>query len=195
MRTRTLMVGLTAAALACTSAPSLAQAGPEPAASSQGLQEEPGFIMDSLVIPEGFTAENISGYYLEHDLATDTWSAVFVFESDFTENGYADGGGSTYDSGGGISGREISGGGLANSGGGSVLDDGVMLSAGRQVATSRTKVTKTTSSSWSIKWVGGFIPVITYNSGSTETMVTETTTTTRTGRLTSSGDSGRLPPP
>lgn len=191
----TLIVVLTPAALACTSTPSLAQAGPEPAASFQGLEEEPGFIMDSLVIPEGFTAENISGYYLEHDLATDTWSATFVFESDFTEQGYADGGGSTYDSGGGISGREISGSSFSNSGGGSVLDDGVILKAGRQIATSRTKVTKTTSSSWSVKWVGGFIPVITYNSGSVETTVTETTTTTRTGRLTNGGESGRLPPP
>lgn len=195
MHTHFLMAVLTAATLACTSAPSLAQAGPEPAATSQGLLEEPGFIMDSLVIPEGFTAENISGYYLEHDLATDTWSATFVFESDFTEYGYADGGGSTYDGGGGITGREISGGGLANGGGGLVLDDGVMLKAGRQVATSRTKVTKTTSSSWSVKWVGGFLPVITYNSGSVETTVTETTTNTRMGRLTSSGRSGDLPPP
>jgi hypothetical protein len=183
------MVVLTAAALACTSAPSLAQAGPEPAASSQGLLEEPGFIIDSLVIPEGFTAENISGYYLEHDLATDTWSAEFVFESDFTENGYV-GSGTTSGGGGGYTGRQPDGG-FAN--GGSVLDDGVMLSAGKQVATSRTTVTKTTSSSWTVKFYG-WIPIITWTQGGTVTTTTDSKVTIRGGRLTGNGAEGFLPP-
>lgn len=185
MRGCTLAALLTAAALACTSAPSLAQAGPEPAASSQGLQEEPGFIIDSLVIPEGFTAENISGYYLEHDLATDTWTAEFVFESDFTESGYAEGG--TYDGGDGYTGREISGGQAV------ALDDGVMLGAGRQTTTTRSRVTKTTSGQWKLRWVGGVIPIIEYVGPQTET--TDTTTITRVGRLTDAGAEGRLPPP
>ncbi len=190
MHTRTSMVALTAAVLVCTSAPSFAQAVPEPAASSGGLLEEPGFIVESIVIPDGFTAENISGYYLEHDLATDTWTAEFVFESDFTEYGYADGG--TYDGGGRYTGREISGG---QTSGGFVLDDGVMLSADKQVTSTRSKVTRTTSGQWSLKWVGGFIPIITYVGGKTETTTTDTTTITRVGRLTNQGSQGDLPPP
>jgi hypothetical protein len=70
-----------------------------------------------------------------------------------------------------------------------------MLGAGKQVATSRTTVTKTNSSSWSVRWVVGFVPIVTYQSGSTETTTTETRTTTRTGRMTGSGNSGSLPPP
>lgn len=192
MPARSLMVAFAVATLACTSAPSFAQAGPEPAASSQELQGEPGFIMDSLVIPEGFTAENISGYYLIHDHVTDTWTAEFIFESDFSESGYA-GDSGPEDSGGGFTGRTISGGGYAN--GGSVLDDGVMLSAGKQVATSRTTVTRTTSPSWSVKWVGGLIPIVTYNSGSTVTTTTQTQTIIRGARITSENASGALPPP
>lgn len=187
MPTRTLISVLAAAALAGISAPSFAQTGPEPTASSQGLQEEPGFIVESIVIPEGFTAENISGYYLEHDLTTDTWTAEFVFESDFTEYGYVDGG--TYDGGDGSTGREISGGQTV------ALEDGVMLGAGKQVATTRTTVTKTTSSSWSVRWAAGFIPIITWKSGTSETTTTETTITIRVGRLTEKGGQGRLPPP
>ncbi|MFL6844018.1 MAG: hypothetical protein ACJ8ER_03960 [Allosphingosinicella sp.] len=147
--------------------------------------------MDSLVIPAGFTAENISGYYLEHDLATDTWTAEFVFESDFTPYGYTDSG--PTDGGDGYTGREIIG--SQSGGAGSVLGDPVMMGQGKQVASSRTTVTKTTSSSFSLKWVGGIIPIITYNSGSTETTTTETTTITRTGRITDQGGQGRLPPP
>jgi hypothetical protein len=183
------MAALTAAALACTPAPSFAQAVPGPGASSQGLLEEPGFIVDSLVIPEGFTAENISGYYLEHDLATDTWSAEFVFESDFTEYGYV-GSGTTYGGGGGYTGRQPDGG-FAN--GGSVLDDGVMLSAGKQVASSRTSVTKTTSSQWTVKFYGWF-PVISWTQGGTVTTINESKVTIRGGRLTGNGAEGLLPP-
>ena len=189
MHARTSMAALTAAALACTPAPSFAQAVPGPGASSQGLLEEPGFIVDSLVIPEGFTAENISGYYLEHDLATDTWSAEFVFESDFTEYGYV-GSGTTYGGGGGYTGRQPDGG-FAN--GGSVLDDGVMLSAGKQVASSRTSVTKTTSSQWTVKFYGWF-PVISWTQGGTVTTINESKVTIRGGRLTGNGAEGLLPP-
>ena len=126
MRNRTLVIALAAAALTSTSAPSFGQTVSEPTASAGELLEEPGFVMDDLAIPEGFTAENISGYYLIHDHATDTWTAEFVFESDFSESGYA-GDSGPEDSGGGLTGRTISGGGYAN--GGSVLDDGVMLGA------------------------------------------------------------------
>jgi hypothetical protein len=184
------MVALTAAALACTSAPSLAQTGPEPAASSQGLLEEPGFIVESLVIPEGFTAGNISGYYLEHDKATDTWTAEFVFESNFTEQGYS--GGGTYDGGDGFTGREII------SGQAVALDDGVRLGAGPQTTTGKSKVTKTTSTGGQlmIKMVG-LMPVIIWVKGTTtiETTESESTTTTRAGRLTNGGAEGKLPPP
>jgi hypothetical protein len=178
MLVRTLMAVLAAAALACTGTPSFAQAPPE----------EPGFIVDSLIIPEGFTAENISGYYLEHDLATDTWTAEFVFESDFTEQGYS--GGGTYDGGDGFTGREIISGQVV------ALDDGVRLGAGKQVATSRTTVTKTTSSNWTVKFYGWIpIPIITWNSGNTVTTTTESKVTIRGGRLTGNGAEGLLPPP
>lgn len=193
MLARSLMVVFPVAALACTSTPSFAQAGLEPMASSQELLDEPGFIMDSLVIPEGFTAENISGYYLIHDNYTDTWTAEFVFESDFTEAGYTgDIGTGPEDNGGGLTGRTVSGN-FAN--GGSVLDDGVRLGAGKQVATRRTTVTRTTSPSWSIKWVGGLIPIVTINSGSTVTTTTEDETIIRGARITSENASGALPPP
>lgn len=116
-----------------------------------------------------------------------------MFESDFTETGYTgDVGTGPEDSGGGLTGRTISGN-FAN--GGLVLDDGVMLGAGKQVATSRTTVTQTTSSSWSVKWKFGFIPTFTYNSGSTVTTTTESETIIRGARLTSQNATGALPPP
>jgi hypothetical protein len=153
---------------------------------SGGLDEEPGFVADPFVIPDGYTVDNISGYYLTQDLATGTWTVEFVFEADFGPNGYSDGGG---DGGGGFHVEEPIGGALAVDGGGF----GPMMAGGSKT-TVTTTVTKTTSPSWSIQW-NWYGPTIRINSGSHETTTTTTTTQTRAGRLTNTGEQGSLPPP
>ena len=151
---------------------------------SGGLDEEAGFIADPFTLPDGYTMENISGVYLEQDLATGVWTAEFVLESNFTDAGYS----STDDSGGGLQPREPVQG-MTEAG-----DDFGTVSSSSSRTTVRTTVTRTSSPSWSIKW-NWYGPTITYTSGTSVTETTTTTTTTRSGRLTGSGSQGSLPPP
>ena len=153
---------------------------------SGGLDGEADFYAEPFAVPAGFTMENISGAILQQDLATGEWTVELVFESDFTEAGYAssDGGG----------------------GGGIYVDEpiyqlspGLDLGAfgaggGGDKATTSTKVTTTRTTSFNAQITINipFFGQITLG-GERSTVRTEETSTTSQGRVTSQGKVGRLP--
>lgn len=157
---------------------------------SGGLTGGEDFVGEVFPIPAGFTAENISGVTLVHDLMTDTWTAEFVFEDTFTESGYSDAGGDgprlNFDEpiNGVVGSSELFDGGALNAGRG----------GGRVTTTTKVTTTKTGPSATVSIGIPGFFS-FTFGTGGTNT-VTETTsvsTTHRMGRITQSGKTGSTP--
>jgi hypothetical protein len=150
---------------------------------SGGLDGETEFYAEPFNVPDGFTMENISGAILQQDLATGEWTVELVFESDFTEAGYASGDGGS--GGGGFYVDEPIGQGSSDFG-----PDVAMAPAERR--TESTKVTKTKTGPSATIVINFFgLATFTFSTGGTTT--TTETTTTSAGRITSQGKTGRLP--
>ena len=154
---------------------------------SGGFDGDADFYADPFVVPDGFTMENISGAILQQDHATGEWTVELVFESDFTEAGYA----SSDPADGGGGGRYYE---IMPAGQSSWDSDPGALMAGGQRTTQTTKVTttKTTGFNAQVTINIPFLGSITLGGERSTTTTTETTTTSQ-GRITSQGKVGRLP--
>jgi hypothetical protein len=151
---------------------------------SGGLDEDADFYADPFVIPDGFTMENISGATLVQDTVTGEWSVELVFESDFTEAGYASSGDTPEDGGGRFHEIMPVGQGMVDSG-------PVALMAGQQTTTTTRVTTTKTSASGTVKVNLFGIVSFTFTIGGTTTTTERTTSTAQ--RVTSQGKTGRLP--
>ncbi len=131
--------------------------------------------------------ENISGAILQQDLTTGEWTVELVFESDFTEAGYASSD-TPYDGGGGI--MPIM---PAGQGAGDCAPD-VAMAGGGQRTTTTTRVTKTRTTTFNAQITINipFIGKITLGGERSTTSTSEVATTSQ-GRITSQGKVGRLP--
>jgi hypothetical protein len=154
---------------------------------SGGLDDGADFYADPFVIPDGYSLENISGATLVQNMVTGEWTVELVFESDFTEAGYASSGDTPEDGGGGFQ--------PIMPIGQSPLDVGpelLMAGGGGQQTTRTTRVT-TTRTSASAKFSINFFGFKFEFAGPSTTVVSEETTTATAGRVTSQGKQGRLP--
>ena len=154
---------------------------------SGGLDEGADFYAEPFVIPDEYSLENISGATLVQNMVTGEWTVELVFESDFTEAGYASSGDTPEDGGGGFQPIKPIGQSPQD------LGPDVLMAGGGQQTTQTTRVTTTktsASATFKINFFG--LGTFTFTWGGT-TVVTEETRTSTAGRVTSQGKTGRLP--